>query len=189
MPIKVAFSGSRFKYFKDVNRGGWLVHNLVWKVLDIICECVCRRDLEHKKRLGLCTDEDEDICLPCIEVHYGSNPLSVDAIVSCLTDYHPCVDGAVPHPPKSWKDPYELLKRNRKMVDESDLVVCIFVDQITRGTKYVLEYAKKRNKPYIAYFVNTEKRIVRVYEYRLPRELEQLAKVPEMLNKRNSKRM
>jgi len=73
------------------------------------------------------------------------------------------------------------------MVDESDLVVCIFVDQVSRGTKYVLDYAKKRNKPYIAYFVDTEKRIVKVLEHRLPKDLEELVKVPELLIKKSRK--
>jgi len=180
MPIRVAFSGSRFKYFKDINRGGWLVFDLVWKVLDIVCEYVCEKDLEYKKRLGLC-DENDETCMSCIELHHGSNPVSVDAIVICISEQHPCIDGTVPHPPRSWKDPYELLRRNREMVEESDLIVCIFVDQITRGTKYVLEYAKKKNKPYIAYFVDTEKRIVKVLEHRLPKELENLVRVPELL--------
>ena len=38
------------------------------------------------------------------------------------------------------------LVRNRRIVDESDFVL-IFWDGVSKGTRYVMEYAKKQGKP------------------------------------------
>lgn len=160
MGIAVGFAGSRMKYWGNVWRMGWKIHELIWKILDIIGEVYCRSDM-------------------CIEVHHGAHPLSIDSIVSCISSYHPKVSGEVAHPPDDWSSRECLLKRDMELVEDCDIIVTIFVNKLTRGTKYVEELARRLGKQYVSYMVTSSS--IRVLGYRLSDRLIKLVNIAQLL--------
>ncbi len=132
--LKLAFSGSRFKFFRNVQVGCFMAHDLVDKVL-------------AKHRI---------LYADGIVVGHGGNVASVDVIVDYVARSHGFK--VLRFTPLRWDSKEELHRRNRELAEWCDKLIAIFVDEYSPGTLSTLRYALERGKHVEAYFIDTEKR-------------------------------
>ncbi len=137
--LKLAFSGSRFKYFKNLREGQRTVEHLVETLITKY------REEGHTLVVG-----------------HGGNTRSVDAIVSRVAERLNIP--VVVFLPKTW-DRKSLLERNVRLVKWCDVLIAIFVDSISRGTLHTYTTARRLGKKVTAYYVDTVgRRIVELCE-------------------------
>lgn len=134
--LRIAFSGTRFKYFRNVTVGIWLVYDLVKQLL-----------------LNYMSNTEQ------VLVGHGGNPASVDAVVATVADELDLT--TVCFAPKDWKSPRALLERNNMLAEWCDMLVAIYVDRESPGTTYTLNRAKQLGKQVQVYYVDTIERKVK----------------------------
>ena len=139
---KITFAGSRFKYFKNIQTGCFIIYDLLTNFFLNLTKYVPR---------------DRVI------IAHGGNVGSVDILVDYVAREYGFK--IFKFRPRSWKDREDLLLRNKELVEWSNIVVTIFVDGKSPGTSHVLNLAKKLNKSYISFFVDTENKKVNVLEH------------------------
>lgn len=115
--MKVAVSGSRMKYWRDK---GW-VYLRIWEEL-------CRVARSAGQR---------------VTILHGCNYRSADLVAELFGSSHGL--DVVRICPPVWTRP-ALLRRNRLLAENADVLVCFFVNKVTPGTAHTCAEAIRRKK-------------------------------------------
>ena len=131
---KIGVSGNRRKYFTDYIKG----RELVFEILDSL------------------VSKYENVI-------FGNGASPQGGVDQIVIEY--CKLNGIPIKlfPPYWNlpSPERYHKRNRELVEWSDLVVCIFVERIRKGgTMYVYRYARRIGKPVRVYVIKTDTGVV-----------------------------
>lgn len=104
------------------------------------------------------TDILKSICKEYHYVIFGHGACPYGGVDSIVNEF--CKENNIPvkvFPPYyNLPSPERYHKRNRELVEWSDIVICIFAEEIyIGGTYYVMRYAKKLGKRLVVYIVDT----------------------------------